>query len=35
MKDVGIVMPIYNQVPEYLRIAIRTILNQTYQHFTL
>lgn len=35
MRDVGIVMPIYKQEPQYLKQAIQTILNQTYQDFYL
>jgi GT2 family glycosyltransferase len=33
MRDVGIVMPVYNQVPSYLRLALRSILRQTYRHY--
>ncbi|MDA7026710.1 glycosyltransferase [Bacillus sp. CLL-7-23] len=33
MKDVGIVMPVYKQTPEYLEIALRSILKQSYQNF--
>lgn len=33
MKDVGVVMPVYNQDPKYLREALLSILNQTYTNF--
>jgi len=33
MRDVGIVMPVYNQVPSYLRLALRSILRQTYRRY--
>ncbi|NRG46106.1 glycosyltransferase family 2 protein [Bacillus sp. CRN 9] len=33
MNDIGIVMPVYNQVPEFLRDAIQSILHQSYIHF--
>lgn len=33
MRDVGIVMPVYKQVPEYLNIALQSILRQTYQNY--
>jgi len=33
--DIGIVMPVYNQIPAYLKSAIHSILNQTYQNFIL
>ncbi|SFS66449.1 glycosyltransferase family 2 protein [Marininema halotolerans] len=33
--DIGIVMPIYNQVPAYLRLALQSILSQNYRHFRL
>jgi len=32
-KDVGIVMPVYNQEPEYLKKALLSILEQTYKNF--
>ncbi|MCS1350161.1 glycosyltransferase family A protein [Mechercharimyces sp. CAU 1602] len=35
-SDVGIVMPVYNQVPKYLRMAIKSILKQqSYTNFRL
>jgi glycosyltransferase involved in cell wall biosynthesis len=33
--DVGIVMPVYVQRRDYLELALRTILNQSYADFTL
>ncbi|WP_066371232.1 glycosyltransferase family 2 protein [Neobacillus fumarioli] len=33
MRDVGVVMPVYNQDPNYLREACLSILQQTYQDF--
>ncbi|OXM14692.1 glycosyltransferase family 2 protein [Paenibacillus herberti] len=33
MTDVGIVMPVYKQKPEFLAIAIQSVLAQTYQKF--
>lgn len=33
MKDVGVVMPVYTQVPEYLKLALQSMLNQSYEHF--
>ncbi|WP_187443580.1 glycosyltransferase [Rossellomorea aquimaris] len=36
MKDVGMVMPVYNQLPRYLRAALLSILRQqTYDQFHL
>jgi glycosyltransferase involved in cell wall biosynthesis len=36
MKDVGMVMPVYNQLPRYLRAAFLSILRQqTYEQFHL
>lgn len=35
VRDVGIVMPVYKQDPEYLKLAIRSILNQTFKYFKL
>ncbi|MCC5803537.1 glycosyltransferase [Rossellomorea vietnamensis] len=36
MKDVGMVMPVYNQLPRYLRAALGSILkHQTYDQFHL
>lgn len=35
MPDVGIVMPVYKQVPSYLRRAIRSIRRQSYKSFGL
>ncbi|MFS0765594.1 glycosyltransferase family 2 protein [Peribacillus phoenicis] len=35
MNDIGVVMPVYNQVPSYLITAIQSILNQSYSHFQL
>ena len=35
MKDVGIVMPVYKQVPRYLNLAIRSVLKQSYRNFHL
>ncbi|WP_048600277.1 glycosyltransferase [Rubeoparvulum massiliense] len=34
-QDVGIVMPIYRQRPEYLTTALQSILQQEYPHFRL
>lgn len=31
----GVVMPVYNQRPEYLREAVNSILGQTYKNLTL
>lgn len=33
MADVGIVMPVYKQDPEYLRRALNSVLNQTYPDY--
>ncbi|MEC1262775.1 glycosyltransferase [Bacillus swezeyi] len=33
MRDVGIVMPVYKQTPEYLKLALQSVLQQSYQHF--
>ncbi|SDS71676.1 Glycosyltransferase, GT2 family [Paenibacillaceae bacterium GAS479] len=33
MTDVGIVMPVYKQKPEFLALAIQSVLAQTYQKF--
>jgi glycosyltransferase involved in cell wall biosynthesis len=33
MKDVGIVMPVYKQDPIYLELALRSILEQSYQNY--
>ncbi|MBN6187862.1 glycosyltransferase [Aneurinibacillus sp. BA2021] len=33
--DIGIVMPVYYQKEEHIRLAIRSILNQTYKDFIL
>lgn len=33
MKDVGIVMPVFKQDPNYLELAIKSILKQSYQNF--
>lgn len=33
MRDVGIVMPVYKQDPDYLELALRSILEQTYKHY--
>ncbi|SDW69399.1 Glycosyl transferase family 2 [Marininema mesophilum] len=35
MIDIGVVMPVYNQVPAYLRIALNSMLKQTYRQFKL
>lgn len=35
MADVGIVLPVYQQKRRLLRAAIKSILNQTYEHFRL
>ncbi|SDX55833.1 Glycosyltransferase, GT2 family [Marininema mesophilum] len=35
MRDVGIVMPIYNQIPSYLQRALKSVLEQIYPHFQL
>jgi GT2 family glycosyltransferase len=35
MVDVGIVMPVYKQKSSYLRLALRSILKQTYARFRL
>jgi glycosyltransferase involved in cell wall biosynthesis len=35
MPDVGIVMPVYKQIPIYLQRAIRSIRRQTYKNFHL
>ncbi|PTM58853.1 glycosyltransferase family 2 protein [Desmospora activa] len=35
MHDVGIVMPLYNQHPSYLRAALQSIFRQTYRQFQL
>ena len=32
---VAVVMPVYNQKPEYLREAVESVLGQTYKNFTL
>ncbi|MFC4077958.1 glycosyltransferase family 2 protein [Salinithrix halophila] len=34
MRDVGVVMPVYNQEPSYLRTSLRSVLRQTYSDFT-
>ncbi|MEI2325693.1 glycosyltransferase family 2 protein [Priestia megaterium] len=33
MKDVGIVMPVYKQDPAYLELALRSILEQSYNNY--
>jgi hypothetical protein len=33
MRDVGIVMPVYKQDPVYLELALRSILEQSYQSY--
>ncbi|XXM71195.1 glycosyltransferase family 2 protein [Lysinibacillus sphaericus] len=33
--DIGIVMPIYKQIPKFLRLALHSILNQSYGNFKL
>lgn len=33
MPDIGIVMPVYNQDPFYLRTALHSVLNQTYRNY--
>lgn len=33
MNDVGVVMPVYNQDPKYLKAALLSILKQTYGNF--
>ncbi|ANX12084.1 hypothetical protein ABE41_008700 [Fictibacillus arsenicus] len=35
MNDVGMVMPVYNQEPKYLRLSIISVLQQTYKNFYL
>ncbi|MDW7616999.1 glycosyltransferase [Peribacillus simplex] len=35
MRDVGIVMPVYKQDPNYLELALRSVLQQTYGNFYL
>jgi glycosyltransferase involved in cell wall biosynthesis len=35
MRDVGVVMPVYEQKSAYLKAAIRSILGQTYKRFKL
>ncbi|WP_281887459.1 glycosyltransferase [Paenibacillus sp. YYML68] len=35
MPDVGIVMPVYTQKPEFLAAALQSILNQTYDNYVL
>jgi glycosyltransferase involved in cell wall biosynthesis len=33
MRDVGIVMPVYKQDPLYLRLALQSVLNQSYERY--
>ncbi|MBN6189015.1 glycosyltransferase [Aneurinibacillus sp. BA2021] len=33
MADIGIVMPVYYQNPDHLRMAIQTVLDQSYRNF--
>ncbi|MCM3774135.1 glycosyltransferase family 2 protein [Priestia aryabhattai] len=33
MRDVGIVMPVYKQDPDYLELALRSVLEQTYRQY--
>lgn len=33
MKDVGMVMPVYNQNPHYLVLSLNSVLQQTYKDF--
>lgn len=33
LSDVGIVMPVYKQDPEYLELALRSILEQSYRNY--
>ncbi|CAM4453570.1 glycosyltransferase [Paenibacillus tarimensis] len=35
MRDVGMVMPVYNQDPLYLTLAMNSVLRQSYPHFHL
>lgn len=35
MNDIGMVMPVYNQDPKYLKLSIVSILQQTYKNFYL
>ncbi|MGJ3195539.1 glycosyltransferase [Peribacillus frigoritolerans] len=35
MRDVGIVMPVYKQDPNYLELALRSVLQQTYGNYYL
>ncbi|PZD94747.1 hypothetical protein DNH61_17515 [Paenibacillus sambharensis] len=35
MRDVGMVMPVYNQDPLYLTLAMNSVLEQSYPHFHL
>ncbi|MDF1997288.1 glycosyltransferase family 2 protein [Peribacillus frigoritolerans] len=35
MRDVGIVMPVYKQYPNYLELALRSVLQQTYGNYYL
>ncbi len=33
--DIGVVMPIYKQIPKYLQLALSSILNQSYRNYQL
>jgi len=35
MADVGVVMPVYTQKPEFLRQALESVLHQTFTNYRL